>query len=181
MLTSYKISGLSPGEIYGLVLKTKTGTRYTRKHLFETAMTKPQAVSSLHMEEVTTSTATVGWLAPEAHSKLKAFNLILSSSDHKREMAVKKMPDTIVISFDLDDLEPATEYCLKVRTVCVFKHLKTMSEPREIKFRTKPEPPTNLTMDTRFPNSFTISWDPTMVAATNHRFDQIETKRHEIR
>ena len=83
LLTDRKISGLSPGETYGIVLKTKTGGRFTRRPIFETVMTKPMAVESLTVEEVTPTNAILKWVAPEGHKKLRAFRLLISSFDNK--------------------------------------------------------------------------------------------------
>ena len=44
MITNYKVSGLKPGETYGVVLKTMSGGRYTRRPLSETLLTQPSQV-----------------------------------------------------------------------------------------------------------------------------------------
>ena len=59
MITEYKISGLSPGETYGIELKTKTGLRFTRKPIFETVMTKPDKVTSFAVDSVTTTAGVI--------------------------------------------------------------------------------------------------------------------------
>ena len=83
LLTDYKITGLYPGEIYGIELKTKTGSRFTRKPIYETVMTKPEKVTSFSVSSITSSGALVSWLAPGGHKKLKAFNLLILSHDQK--------------------------------------------------------------------------------------------------
>ena len=83
LITEYKITGLFPGEIYGIELKTKTGSRLTRKPILETIMTKPEKVSSFSVSKISTTAALVSWVAPEGHKKLRAFNLLILSHDQK--------------------------------------------------------------------------------------------------
>ena len=83
LITDYKITGLFPGEIYGIELKTKTGSRFTRKPILETIMTKPEKVSSFSVSKISTTAALVSWVAPEGHKKLRAFNLMILSHDQK--------------------------------------------------------------------------------------------------
>ena len=83
LITEYKITGLFPGEIYGIELKTKTGSRLTRKPILETVMTKPEKVSSFSISKISTTAALVSWVAPEGHKKLRAFNLMILSHDQK--------------------------------------------------------------------------------------------------
>lgn len=44
LITNHKISGLKPGETYGITLKTMTGGRPTRRPIIETVLTKPLQV-----------------------------------------------------------------------------------------------------------------------------------------
>ena len=83
LITEYKITGLYPGEIYGIELKTKTGSRLTRKPILETIMTKPEKVSSFSVSKISTTAALVSWVAPEGHKKLRAFNMMILSHDQK--------------------------------------------------------------------------------------------------
>ena len=83
LITEYKITGLFPGEIYGIELKTKTGSRFTRKPILETIMTKPEKVSSFSVSKISTTAALVSWVAPEGHKKLRAFNMMILSHDLK--------------------------------------------------------------------------------------------------
>ena len=172
MVTEYKISGLSPGETYGIELKTKTGARFTRKPIYETVMTKPATVTSFAMESVKATAGVVTWVAPEGHKRLRAFNILVVSHDQKlkREMAVKHNADTAVNSFLLNNIIPGTSYTVTITSVCVFEILKTVSEEQSIRFSTLPEAPTNLILDNRSPNNFTVKWDPPSSTYTSHKY-----------
>ena len=172
LITEYKISGLSPGETYGIELKTKTGTRFTRKPVYETVMTKPEVVHSFTVGHVTATAGVITWVAPEGHKRLKAFNILLVSHDQKlrRELAVKHNPDTAVNTFLVNNIIPATLYSVKITSVCVFEILKTVSDEETVKFSTLPESPTNLHLDTRSPNNLTVKWDPPTSTYSSHRF-----------
>lgn len=172
MITEYKISGLSPGETYGIELKTKTGTRFTRKPLYETVLTKPQTVGSFSVESVTCTAGVIRWVAPEGHKRLRAFNILIASYDQKlqRELAVKHSADTVVNSFLINNIVPGTQYTVSITAVCVFEVLKTVSDVESIQFSTLPEAPTNLTLDTRSPNNFTVKWDHPSSSYTSHKY-----------
>ena len=131
---------------------SKTGDRFTRNPVMENVMTAPSKVSSFNLDKVETSNAVVSWLKPEKnHSRLKAFNFIVTSSDgkYKGEFAVKNNADKTVETFKFVDLESATEYTATIKTVCVFEHLRTVSEEVPLTFCTLPEPPTNLSLEAR--------------------------------
>ena len=83
LLTDHKISGLSPGETYGIELKTKTGGKFTRRPIFETVMTKPKPVEEFTLGDIEMRKAIVKWIAPEGHKRLRAFNLLIVSMDNK--------------------------------------------------------------------------------------------------
>ena len=142
---------MCPGETYGIELKTKTGTRFTRKPLYETVLTKPERVQSCSMESVTSNAGVLRWVAPEGHKRLRAFNILLVSHDTKinRELAVKHNPDTAVNSFFVKNILPGAHYTVTITSVCVFEILKSESEPEMIKFSTLPEQPSNLSLETR--------------------------------
>lgn len=151
--SSYKVTGLLPGEAYGITLMSKTGDRFTRNPVMENVMTAPSKVSSFNLDKVETNNAVVSWLRPEKnHSRLKAFNFIVTSSDgkYKGEFAVKNNADKTVETFKFVDLESATEYTATIKTVCVFEHLRTVSEEVPLTFCTLPEPPTNLSLEARW-------------------------------
>eukprot|EP00092_Neocalanus_flemingeri_P032028 GFUD01034810.1.p1 GENE.GFUD01034810.1~~GFUD01034810.1.p1 ORF type:complete len:905 (+),score=215.05 GFUD01034810.1:108-2822(+) len=172
LLTDHKISGLSPGEIYGIELKTKTGGRFTRQPIYETVMTKPQQVESFTVGDIATTTATVKWVAPEGHKRLRAFNLSISSIDNKikRELAVKHNSEKTVNSFQFDNILQGTEYSVTINSVCVFETLKTTSDEKLLTFCTLPEAPSNLVLESRFPNSLTVKWDSPSVTQATHRY-----------
>ena len=172
LLTDNKISGLSPGETYGIVLKTKTGGRYTRRPICETVMTNPMTVESFTAEEVSSNSATLKWVAPEGHKRLRAFRIIISSVDNKikRELAVKHNADKAVNSFSIDDITQATAYKVIIKSVCVFESLKTISDEEQLTFCTLPKAPTNLTLENSSPNSLTIKWESPLLAQAGHRY-----------
>ena len=172
LITDHKISGLCAGETYGVELKTKTGGRFTRKPIYETVMTKPQKVQSFTAEEIKTCSAVLKWVAPEGNKRLKAYNLAIMSTDNKirRDLAVKHNPETAVNSFLLDNILQATQYSVTITSVCVFESLKTVSEEESMKFCSLPEPPTNLNLDNRHPNSFTVKWDAPSTIQSTHKY-----------
>ena len=178
LLTNYKITGLSPGEVYGITLLTKTGSRFCSKEnaIYEKVLTSPHPVQSFTAENVDCTSATVKWIKPEKlHAKLKAFNLIMSSNDGKYKgdgFAVKNEAERNVGSYKFENIQPATEYKIVIKTVCVFEALRTVSEDVELSFCTLPEAPTNIMLSYSLPNSLTIKWDPASCPQnpTSHKY-----------
>ena len=172
LITDHKISGLSPGEIYGIELKTKTGGRFTRRPIYETIMTKPQTVESFTVGDISTTKAIVKWVAPEGHKRLRAFNLNITSMDNKikRELAVKHKVDKAVNFFQVENILQGTEYSVTITSVCVFETLKTTSDEKKLTFTTLPEAPSNLVLESRFPNSLTVKWDSPSLTQTTHKY-----------
>jgi len=141
----------------------------------ENVMTAPDNVVSFNIDSVDTNSAIVNWLKPEKnHSRLKAFNFIVTSSDgkYKGEFAVKNNADKTMETYKFLDIPSATEYTATIKTVCVFEHMRTVSEEVPLIFCTLPEPPTNLSLEARFPNSLTVKWDPPagMTNFNSHRY-----------
>ena len=138
-------------------------------------MTAPAKVQSFTLDTSDHNSAVVKWLKPDKnHSKLRAFNFIVTSNDgkYKGEFAVKNNTDKSMESYKFVNMPPATEYTVSIKTVCVFEILRTVSEEEQMTFSTKPEAPTNLSLEARFPNSLTIKWDPAPVTTnfTSHRY-----------
>ncbi|XP_023343416.1 uncharacterized protein LOC111712896 [Eurytemora carolleeae] len=171
-LTSFTISGLSPGETFGIGLKTKTGDRITRQPIYETVLTKPEKVTSVAVSDVLTDNALLKWVAPDGHSRLKAYNLLLTSKDNKsrRELAVKHNSGTPVNSFLFENLPSATEFTVAVTTVCVFEKLKSISEEEKISFVTRPLPPRNLELESRLSSSLQVKWEAPPGTTANNKF-----------
>ena len=83
---------------------------------------------------------------------------------------MKHNAETAVNSFLINNITPGTSYTVTITSVCVFELLKTVSDAEVVKFDTLPEPPSNLTLDTRSPNSFTIKWDAPVSSYTSHKY-----------
>ena len=171
------VSGLCPGESYGIELKTKTGSRFTRKPLYETVLTRPAAAESCAVDSVTATAAVLRWVGPDTgagagHKRLRAYNIHLVSADQKlrRELAVSHSADTAVNTFLMTALSPGSRYTATITCVCVFETLKTESEEQSLRFSTLPEPPTNLVLDTRSTNNFTVKWDASPTSSASHKY-----------
>ena len=89
----------------------------------------------------------------------------------KRDLAVKHQGGSSVTNFLLDSLPSATSFTVSVSSVCVFETLKTISDAETIVFQTRPEPPSNLTLEARSPNSLTVKWENPALSGQhiNHR------------
>ena len=101
----------------------------------------------------------------------------------KREVAVKHKADFPLGNFSVTGIPPATEFSVTIISVCVFETLKTESDPESLIFQTcpgkeilfvknesfVPEPPTNLTLENRYPNSFTVKWESPATINNTHR------------
>lgn len=127
LITNHKISGLKPGETYGITLKTMTGGRPTRRPIMETVLTKPLQVEDFMVGDVKAHGATVTWVVPPGHKRLRAFRLMIVSSDGgpvKREMAVKHNADKVVSTFTVDNIPSASVFTVTIKTVCVFETLR---------------------------------------------------------
>ena len=107
-----------------------------------------------------------------AHKRLRAFNILITSHDQKltRELAVKHNAETAVNSFLINNIVPGTCFTVSITAVCVFEVLKTVSDVESIQFSTLPEAPTNLNLDTRSPNNFTVKWDHPSSSYTSHKY-----------
>merc|ERR1719468_834212 len=172
-VTNFIIHGLGPGEIYSVQLLTKTGDKETRQPIKEVVLTKAEKVSSLNVTEIGTDCALVKWLAPEGHSRLKAFNITWTTKDGKeyQEFAVKNNSESLVNTFRMEDIPSATEFTISITTVCVFEKMKTLSEVESVEFVTLPLPPRNLEIESRLTNSFQVKWDCSSdTAVTSHKY-----------
>ena len=171
-LTEYKVTGLIPGRAYGIELKSKTGDRLTKRPVFEIVMTNPESVKFLTSENITSNSVLIKWVAPEENHNLRAYNLTISmSGDEKRKRRVTVMnnKDNLLYSFEFESMQSMTEYTITICTVCLFESMKTESEEEIISVWTLPEAPTNLVLENRSPNSFTVKWDQASISV-NHRY-----------
>lgn len=175
-LTSYKITGLLPGEAYRVSLLTKTGTRFTNHPVMETVMTAPHRVRDYTVSAIACTKATIKWTRPDSHhTRLRGFNFVINSNDskYKRDFTQFLNADKIIQTHEFCDLQPATEYRVAIRAVCLFEKLKTKSEEEQLTFLTVPEPPSGLSLESRYPNSLTVRWSPAPLvpglAAHRHR------------
>ncbi len=107
----------------------------------------------------------IKWNVPRRTLTLKAFNLSCISKDNKisREFGIKMLNDSLLHSFSVDNLAPATEFTVSVTCLCIYEHLKTVSTKEEIQFITKPLPPQNLVLENQQCNSFTIKWESAVI------------------
>jgi len=171
IVTDHKITGLCPGSTYGIILKTITGNRQTRQPIFECVLTKPLPVESLNYDKVTTNSALLQWVPPQGHKRLKAFNIEIKSYDGKvnRPLAVKLQSEP-VNSFLIERIPSGTEFTVNITTVCVFETLQSVSEMKTLMFYTCPESPTNLTLENRHTNSFTVKWEAPSIMQSTHRY-----------
>ena len=78
-------------------------------------------------------------------------------------------PDKTLKAFQFENLSQGTAFTTTIKSVCVFEGLKTMSEEKTLTFCTLPEAPTNLVLDSRFPNSLTVKWDTPTVTQLLHK------------
>ena len=63
-----------------------------------------------------------------------------------------------------------TSYTITITCVCVFEILETLSEEESLRFSTLPEPPTNLSLESRSPLGLVVRWDPPASHLTSHRY-----------
>lgn len=72
--------------------------------------------------------AMVTWVVPPGHKRLRAFRLMIVSTDGgpvKREMAVKHNADKVVSTFTVDNIPSASLFTVTIKTVCVFETLRS--------------------------------------------------------
>lgn len=83
---------------------------------------------------------------------------------------MKHNTESVINSFLVSNIFPATSYSLTISCVCIFETLETVSEEESLKFSTRPEPPINLSLDSKSPNSLTVKWDPSPSQLTSQRY-----------
>ena len=172
-LTSCTIPGLQPGTAYIIKLITKTGDRETKKPIYDIVMTKPAPVANLCVGRITTSSVDLLWHSPEDNSHLKAFIISIISKDtkYRKDLTVMKANSSLN-KFTVNLLKPETALSVSVQAVCLFDTLKTVSKQEKISCTTLPTPPTNLSLEGRFCNSLTVSWDPPFMHHSNfHKYN----------
>ena len=81
---------------------------------------------------------------------------------------MKHNTDTAINSFLVSNLFPGTSYTINITSVCVFEILETLSEPETTRFSTRPEPPVNLSLESRATNSLTVRWEPPLEQPSKH-------------
>ena len=135
-------------------------------------MTKPQPVEEFTMGDIETTKASVKWVASEGQKRLRAFNLQLESKDNKikRKLAVTHKVDKTFNSFQFENITQGTGFTVTIKSVCVFETLRTTSDEKKLTFCTLPEAPSNLVLESRFPNSLTVKWDSPSLTQTTHRY-----------
>ena len=80
--------------------------------------------------DIGTDRATLNWVVPSGHKRLRAFRIMISSTDTagaggiKREFAVRYNAEKEVNSFLVDNIKSATLYSATIKTVCVFENLR---------------------------------------------------------
>ena len=165
-LTKYTVLGLDPGECYSVELGTKTGNVCTRQCIQELIMTRPLSVESLVPVDVTPHSCTIHWLPLAGHSCLKGFQVEVKSGEGKefKKFALQKTKK----SFQLDSMDPATDYDVSVVSLCVSKAgVKEESDRAKTSFTTLPDPVKNLRMEHSTPNSILVKWDASPIPSSH--------------
>ena len=67
-------------------------------------------------------------------------------------------------------MQQTAEYSVSINALCVFEAIRTESEEECLTICTLPETPTNLILESRNPNNFTVKWDSTSASLVNHRY-----------
>ena len=174
LLTNHTVAGLSPGEAYGLRLATLTGARITKQPLWEAVVTKPLPPSAVQVERVTQDLVVASWLGPARHSRLRGYELsvrtIEASAHYKpyKVHCVRRGPggeEGEVNSWEVAGLPACTHFSLTLQSVVLFGSLpQQSSEAVTVHFCSLPAAPTGLVLESRFPNSLTVRWEPPVPA-----------------
>ena len=134
-MKTYLIQGLAPGESYHICLKTVTGSgskeHVSRKELEQTVLTQPMPLDWILVEahdDENHDKVTLLLNAPDNHSKLKGFDLLLKEIDGENKKVVRSM--TVLIEKDddmnpkditrtvIDKLDSGKEYEVIVKALC---------------------------------------------------------------
>lgn len=83
---------------------------------------------------------------------------------------MKHNTESAINSFLVSNIFPGTCYSLTISCVCVFEILETFSEEESLKFCTRPDPPSSLSLDCRSPSSLTVKWEPPSCQLTSHKY-----------
>lgn len=156
-LTSYTILGLDPGELYKVELKSKTGNVTCRSPIQENIMTMPIPVKGLMISQVKSASCLIQWLSPSGHSCLKGYQVDVTLQDGKLFKSATVSKNTCVLR--INDMMSATDYVVRVTTLCVHMDQRTESVPVEMSISTLPEPVNNIRIENVTHNSAVIKWD----------------------
>ena len=83
---------------------------------------------------------------------------------------MKHNSEAAINSFLVSNIFPGTCYTVTITSVCVFEILETVSEGESLKFSTRPEPPSQLSLDSRSPSSLTVRWEQPPSTLTSHKY-----------
>lgn len=162
-LQTYIILGLEPGEKYEIQLGTETGGVSTRQCISDIILTRPMPPKNVSKSNVTTKSCVLHWQAPDSHSCLKGFQIVVKlHSDIINSIAVMKTST----KYEVKGLSPGKDYVIFISSLCAEKieNRKTESIPVEVSVTTGLEKIRNLQLDTATTDSLTVKWDPETVS-----------------
>ncbi|XP_070827425.1 receptor-type tyrosine-protein phosphatase eta-like [Chaetodon trifascialis] len=141
------LSDLIPGTSYTITVTAVAGDQYGEPYTF-TSVTRPAAVRSLTVTDVTTSSVTLDWTRPEGNAT--EYIVQWTAREHNFRNTT---PNT---SFTIVDLMPGYQYTITVAAVAVDS--SNEGEGISVTTFTRPDKPENIMITARGTDSLTVNW-----------------------
>ncbi|KAM9854710.1 receptor-type tyrosine-protein phosphatase eta-like [Aulostomus maculatus] len=142
------LSSLSPGTFYNITVETIGPQNFRSLPVTVSAYTQPSAVTNLRITEVTTSSVTLNWTAPDGGAT--SYILRWTGEGHTINET------TTETTFTLKDLIPGSRYYMTVAAVA--GEILNEGEQTSITAFTKPERPVDIQVTKRGTAHLSITW-----------------------
>ncbi|XP_056421478.1 receptor-type tyrosine-protein phosphatase beta-like [Hyla sarda] len=141
--TNYTVEGLSPGNVYTIVVSTLIG--YIQGEGSKTEVTtKPGAVKNLSAVNITTTSFSLNWLPPEGG--VSAYQILING----------RLISTLNTNYTVEGLSPGNVYTVVVSTLVS----DMQGEDSKTEVTTKPGAVKNLSAVNITTTSFSLNWLP---------------------
>ncbi|XP_078093453.1 receptor-type tyrosine-protein phosphatase H-like isoform X2 [Mustelus asterias] len=151
---AFQVTGLQPGVLYNVTVKSVTPENTTSTPEIVTGTTNPSPVTGLSLLNRTTNSLAINWTVPmDSGASQYTYRITVSSDTEASTKVYSTGPGEH--AFQVTGLKPGVQYNLTVKSVTPEN---TTSTPEIVTGTTNPSPVTGLSLLNRTTESLAINW-----------------------